>query len=118
MNEQLRFSNRGKTPGPPANISRVSFWGAPPGIAQSIGSGPLSYSHVVHRGAQRCRERGEEYRLEAHKPPVISRFREPSRDGRHHLTVLPVGNQQTQDQAMVMVTGGPGQWQHMTTEAP
>lgn len=41
----------------------------------------------------------------------------PSRDGRRHLNILPVGNQQTQDPAMVMVTGYPGQWQHLSTEA-
>lgn len=47
---------------------------------------------------------------------MVPRFH-ATEDGRHRLNILPVGNQQTQDQAMVMVTGYPGQWQHMTTEA-
>jgi hypothetical protein len=44
MNGKLGFLGRGKTSGPPANISWVSFWSAPPGISQSIGLGPQNWA--------------------------------------------------------------------------
>lgn len=94
-------------------FSRLCFWRASPGIAQSFRVRSLERSEP--HTTQRCQEmpRDGEGDIGGTRTPMIPRPVAIYTVGATILTLESVGGHR-QDQTMVMMTGDPGEGQHVT----